>query len=773
MPSRPRRGAGRPRARPVVPDRRHWLGRVPYRDAWDLQKRLAAARADGRIGDQLLLLEHPAVLTLGRQAEASHVLAPPAQLAVPRHRARPGRARRRGHLPRPRPARRVPDPPPRGPRAPAPPATSARSRRRSPRPAPRSASTPAGATATRAAGSTRTGRAAQDRRARDPRRAGRRVPRHRAQRGRRAGRLRAHRPVRHARPRLDLDRGRSAAAPMSRRPRTRSPAPPPSSPGRSPTPSATRRSTASCRPTPTRPPSAPPSSGSSPRRPPDAGPGRLPMSQGLFELRKDAITGWWVATVVDRDLRPRAVRAHRGARQRPRRLLQLPDPAGRRHPAPDPQGVRVQRRRHRGGGTRAGRARRPGHARGRAGRGRVEHRRRAAGRAPPAPLGRERRHRGAARAVPRPDRRGAPGGPDAAPPGRPELGRAGGRPDEPPVLRPLRPAADPAPDRGGAGRRRALPHPRGRVPVLPARARGGPAPGPPAVRGRPRGRVRPVRVALAVRGLGRAAHPRRRLRAGRRDRDIAATGEALRQVLGRLAASLDNPPYNLVLHTAPLKEQVDATYHWHWEIHPRLREIAGLELGTGLPVNPVSPEDAVEELRARHGGGRTAGAPAPVTVAGGGGRHTMHAGLVTAAWSTQLRIGGPNRSPAEHTWSPDSVELEQHYRRPAGLAVSAGWDRDEAYRVRRGAVRQAPARDLRVPAAHAPRPRARRGPDPGRVRQGLPRLRLAREARERPRVAVPDRPPGRARQPPPPQDRPLRAAGRRGRAARRRRPSTS
>ena len=82
-------------------------------------------------------------------------------------------------------------------------------------------------------------------------------------------------------------------------------------------------------------------------------------------------------------------------------------------------------------------------------------------------------------------------------------------------------------------------------------------------------------------------------RAGRND--IASTAEALRQVLGRLA-SLDGPPYNLVLHTAPLREQVDATYHWHWEIHPRLREIAGLELGTGLPVNPVSPEDAVDEL---------------------------------------------------------------------------------------------------------------------------------------------------------------------------------
>jgi UDPglucose--hexose-1-phosphate uridylyltransferase len=77
--------------------------------------------------------------------------------------------------------------------------------------------------------------------------------------------------------------------------------------------------------------------------------------------------------------------------------------------------------------------------------------------------------------------------------------------------------------------------------------------------------------------------------------DIASTAEALRQVLGRLAC-LDGPPHNLVLHTSPLRERVDATYHWHWEIHPRLREIAGLEVGTGLPVNPVSPEEAVEEL---------------------------------------------------------------------------------------------------------------------------------------------------------------------------------
>jgi lipoate-protein ligase B len=58
----------------------HWLGRVGYRDAWDLQKALAGARANGEIGDQLLLLEHPAVLTLGRGADESHVIAPAAML---------------------------------------------------------------------------------------------------------------------------------------------------------------------------------------------------------------------------------------------------------------------------------------------------------------------------------------------------------------------------------------------------------------------------------------------------------------------------------------------------------------------------------------------------------------------------------------------------------------------------------------------------------------------------------------------------------------------
>src|SRR6478736_5204623 len=59
-----------------------WLGRVPYREAWALQKQLAARRADGAIGDRLLLLEHPPVLTLGRGADEGHVLASAADLAA-------------------------------------------------------------------------------------------------------------------------------------------------------------------------------------------------------------------------------------------------------------------------------------------------------------------------------------------------------------------------------------------------------------------------------------------------------------------------------------------------------------------------------------------------------------------------------------------------------------------------------------------------------------------------------------------------------------------
>jgi len=57
-----------------------WLGRIGYREAWQLQKELVERRVAGEIGDRLLLLEHDPVLTLGRQAEEGHVLASPREL---------------------------------------------------------------------------------------------------------------------------------------------------------------------------------------------------------------------------------------------------------------------------------------------------------------------------------------------------------------------------------------------------------------------------------------------------------------------------------------------------------------------------------------------------------------------------------------------------------------------------------------------------------------------------------------------------------------------
>ena len=52
-----------------------YLGRVDYGEALRLQEELVALRTEGRIGNVLLLLEHPPVLTLGRNASRANILA--------------------------------------------------------------------------------------------------------------------------------------------------------------------------------------------------------------------------------------------------------------------------------------------------------------------------------------------------------------------------------------------------------------------------------------------------------------------------------------------------------------------------------------------------------------------------------------------------------------------------------------------------------------------------------------------------------------------------
>lgn len=58
-----------------------YLGRVTYDEALRLQAELVELRVQGRIDNTLLLLEHPPVLTLGRNANRSNVLASDEMLA--------------------------------------------------------------------------------------------------------------------------------------------------------------------------------------------------------------------------------------------------------------------------------------------------------------------------------------------------------------------------------------------------------------------------------------------------------------------------------------------------------------------------------------------------------------------------------------------------------------------------------------------------------------------------------------------------------------------
>ena len=67
--------------------------------------------------------------------------------------------------------------------------------------------------------------------------------------------------------------------------------------------------------------------------------------------------------------------------------------------------------------------------------------------------------------------------------------------------------------------------------------------------------------------------------------------DALRRLKARLGAS---PPLNVWVRTAPAGAD---QYCWRIEIHPRLFQPAGLEIGAGVNVCTHAPEDAARELR--------------------------------------------------------------------------------------------------------------------------------------------------------------------------------
>jgi UDPglucose--hexose-1-phosphate uridylyltransferase len=80
--------------------------------------------------------------------------------------------------------------------------------------------------------------------------------------------------------------------------------------------------------------------------------------------------------------------------------------------------------------------------------------------------------------------------------------------------------------------------------------------------------------------------------------EYESLARVLRTVIGRMNRTLESPPFNLIVHTSPFTEDTGAFYHWHVEVMPRLGRVAGFEWGTGFFINPTSPEEAAQVLRA-------------------------------------------------------------------------------------------------------------------------------------------------------------------------------
>jgi UDPglucose--hexose-1-phosphate uridylyltransferase len=86
--------------------------------------------------------------------------------------------------------------------------------------------------------------------------------------------------------------------------------------------------------------------------------------------------------------------------------------------------------------------------------------------------------------------------------------------------------------------------------------------------------------------------------------ETSQLADVLKASLRKLNRSLDHPPYNLMLFTAPTRGKradhwttIERDFRWHIEILPRLYFRNGIELATGCWLNSVWPEVAAAHLR--------------------------------------------------------------------------------------------------------------------------------------------------------------------------------
>ena len=82
-----------------------------------------------------------------------------------------------------------------------------------------------------------------------------------------------------------------------------------------------------------------------------------------------------------------------------------------------------------------------------------------------------------------------------------------------------------------------------------------------------------------------------------RDGEVREVAELLRDVVTALRHAADDPDFNLVIHSAPAGEESKPFFLWHLRVLPRIVTAAGFELGSGMSINCVAPEDAARRLR--------------------------------------------------------------------------------------------------------------------------------------------------------------------------------
>ena len=81
--------------------------------------------------------------------------------------------------------------------------------------------------------------------------------------------------------------------------------------------------------------------------------------------------------------------------------------------------------------------------------------------------------------------------------------------------------------------------------------------------------------------------------------ELKELSKILPRTLARLAEVLNDPDYNLVLHSAPVGDENKEYFLWHLRIVPRLTQLAGFEIGSGMLINIYKPEETARLVRGK------------------------------------------------------------------------------------------------------------------------------------------------------------------------------